>query len=359
MKLGILTFHSAHNYGAVLQAYGLQEYLKQHGHDVYVIDYRPDYITRCYPKDGSVFWKNANLLECVRGIYNYYVHSSIRHHRWDNFEHFITSRLNLYPYHVGMDFHEFDAVFIGSDQVWSKALTGGQYDPVMFGSGFLCKIISYAPSSTTLSLTDADKDFLRTHLDDFHAISVRETALQRIYQPFTAKKIDVVVDPTLLAGRLCFDRIASESSWKRPYVLIYEINGHHEVYETAKRVAKMMDADLLELTNGMRLYHRRIMKEDATPGDFINLFKNAACVLTTSFHGTVFSLMFNTPFYTILQGTKADSRMVSLLSLLDMMDRTIVMGETPKEVKPLENDTQEKIRNLVKSSEDFITVSLQ
>lgn len=55
MKLGILTFHSAHNYGAVLQAYGLQEYLKQHGHDVYVIDYRPDYITRCYPKDGSVF----------------------------------------------------------------------------------------------------------------------------------------------------------------------------------------------------------------------------------------------------------------------------------------------------------------
>ena len=70
MKLGILTFHSAHNYGAVLQAFGLQEYLRSRGHDALVIDYRPGYITNCYPKDGSAFWKNSNLTEWAKGLYN-------------------------------------------------------------------------------------------------------------------------------------------------------------------------------------------------------------------------------------------------------------------------------------------------
>lgn len=358
MKLGILTFHCAHNYGAVLQAFGLQEYLKRLGHEVYVIDYRPEYITYCYPKDGSVFWKNKSLLGSFKGLYNYYAHSDIRHRRWDYFENFITSRLNLYPYRTGMDFHEFDAVFIGSDQVWSKALTGGKYDPLFFGKGVCCKTIAYAPSSTTLSLTGEDKNFLKNSLDNFYAISVREGSLQRTFQPFTKNNIAVVVDPTLLAGRRCFDSMASNVLRKRPYVLVYEICGHQEVYKVAKKLAKKLGADLVELTNGMRLYHRHSMMEDATPEDFVSLFKNAACVLTTSFHGTVFSLLFDTPFYTVLQGTAADNRMVFLLSSLNMKDRTIALGKMVEDVKPLTKDTQERIKALVKSSEEYISTSL-
>lgn len=359
MKLGILTFHSAHNYGAVLQAYGLQEYLKQHGHDVYVIDYRPDYITRCYPKDGSVFWKNANLRECVRGFYNYYAHPSIRHNRWDNFEHFITSRLNLYPYHVGMDFHEFDAVFIGSDQVWSKSHTASKYDPVFFGEGFKCKVIPYAPSCTSLSLNQEDKDFFKRHLDKMTAVSVREYQMKKILQPLTRKEISVVVDPSLLAGRKCFDTIATDIKNKRPYILIYEIFGHPEVYRAAKTLAKRMGADVVELVNGMRSYHRSSMCEDASPEEFLGYIKHAAGVLTSSFHGTAFSLLFNSPFYTVLQGTAADNRMVSLLESINMMDRTIKMGVIPNKVAPLNNCTAGIDDILTKPSEEFIEKALR
>lgn len=358
MKLGILTFHSAHNYGAVLQAFGLQEYLRSRGHDALIIDYRPGYITNCYPKDGSAFWKNSNLTECAKGLYNYYVHSNIRHRRWDNFEQFISSQLNLYPYRAGMDFHDFDAVFIGSDQVWSKAHTGGHYDPMFFGEGFKCKVIPYAPSCTSLSLNDEDKAFFKQHLDQMAAVSVREYKMKGVLQPLTKKEITVVVDPSLLAGKECFDVIAADVKTKRPYILIYEIIGHPEVYLAAKALAKKMDADIVELVNGMCPYHRSTMREDASPEEFLGYIKHASCVLTSSFHGTAFSLMFNKPFYTILQGNAVDNRMVSLLKALDMMDRTIALGDTPCVVRPLHETTAEKIKGLVKSSEGFIAESI-
>lgn len=358
MKLGILTFHSAHNYGAVLQAFGLQEYLRSRGHDALVIDYRPGYITNCYPKDGSAFWKNSNLKECISGLYNYYVHSDIRHRRWDNFEHFISSRLNLYPYRAGMDFHEFDAVFIGSDQVWSKAHTGGHYDPMFFGEGFKCKVIPYAPSCTSLSLSDEDKAFFKQHLDQMTAVSVRERQLKEVLQPLAQKEITVVVDPSLLAGRECFDTISADIKRKRPYILIYEIFGHPEVYRTAKVLAKRMDADIVELVNGMRSYHRSSMREDASPEEFLGYIKHAACVLTSSFHGTAFSLMFNTPFYTVLQGTAADNRMTSLLESINMRNRTIEMGVIPDEVSPINNRPADIDNILRKPSEDFIKRAL-
>ena len=357
MKLGILTFHNAHNYGAVLQAYGMQEYLKRQGHDAFVIDYRPDYINRCYPKDGSAFWKNSNMLECARGFYNYYVHSAIRHRRWDNFERFVSSRLALYPYQTGMDFHEFDAVFIGSDQVWSKAHTDGKYDSVYFGEGFKCKVIPYAPSCTTMVLSQEDKAFFKQHLDQMTAVSVREPQMKEVLQPLTKNEISVVVDPSLLAGRECFDGIAANIRAKRPYILIYEIIGHQEVYHAAKSLAKSLDADIVELVNGMRPYHRSTMREDASPEEFLGYIKHASCVLTSSFHGTAFSLLFNTPFYTVLQGTAADNRMVSLLKSLDMMDRTIEIGEVPDKVIPTNKHSNDY--NLIKQSEEFIEKALR
>ena len=358
MKLGILTFHSAHNYGATLQAYGLQEYLKKLGHDVYVIDYRPDYISFCYPRDGKAFWMSRSISYSAEALVTYLATPRIRHARWDNFEKFISTRLNLYPYKPGMDFHEFDAVFIGSDQVWSKAHTGGKNDPVFFGEGFKCKVIPYAPSSINLDLNDEEKKFFREHLDKMAAISVREPKMKDILQPLTSKPVSVVVDPSLLAGRTCFEPLVSDVKVKRPYVLVYEIIGHREVYVAAKAMADSIGGDVVELTNGMRNYHRRYMHEDATPEEFVGYFEHAACVLTTSFHGTAFSLMFHTPFYTVLQGSSVDGRMVQLLKTLHMEDRTIKMGEVPQ-LKPLDDDKlQKSLDALTLASKEYIDKAL-
>lgn len=359
MKLGILTFHSAHNYGATLQAYGLQEYLKSLGHEAYVIDYRPEYITSCYPRDGRAYWMSKSIGYTSKALLTYLITAKIRHSRWDNFETFFTTRLNLYPFSKDMDFHEFDAVFIGSDQVWSKAHTGGKYDPILFGEGFKCKVIPYAPSSIRLDLSDEEKTFFSKHLDSMTSVSVREPKMKEILQPLTSKPISIVVDPSLLAGRECFGSIAADIKTERPFILVYEIQGHKEVYETARALADRIGGEVIELTNGMRGYHKKYMHEDASPEEFVGYFKHAACVLTTSFHGTAFSLMFLTPFYTVLQGSSVDNRMVSLLSALDMRDRTINMGETVKEIVPLnENILNKNMSSLLQESKKYIRNAL-
>lgn len=358
MKLGILTLHSAHNYGATLQAYGLKEYLRSKGHEAYVIDYRPDYITCTYPKYGGVLWKSYNVLHCLSGLFCYYVYRNIRLRRWSNFFRFYTEQLDLAPYTPGMDFHDYDAVLIGSDQVWSKAHTGGRYDPLYFGDGFKCKVIPYAPSCMTMEPNEDEERFLSEHLDAMTAISVREQKLSISMQSLTQKTIKVVVDPSLLAGRKIFEKITKAPNSCRPYILIYEINYHPEVYRMAKVLAKSINGDIIELVNGMRHFHRSSMREAASPEEFLGYIKHAACVLTTSFHGTAFSVIFHTPFYTVLQHTAADDRMVNLLRALDLTDRIVDMNDSPV-ILPLDADfVDTNLQILVKESEAYIDKAL-
>lgn len=359
MKLGILTFHSAHNYGAVLQAYAMQEYLCSQGHDAYIIDYRPEYITRCYPISGKSYWASYEIKKIIMGLYNYVACRKIRLRRWYKFEEFFPEKLRLYPYHEGMDFHEFDAVFIGSDQVWSAPHTDGKFDDMYFGENFKCKAIPYAPSCTHLVWNDEEKEYLRKHLDSLSAISVREMQMKEALQPLTKNDISVVIDPTLLAGREHFEKIAAPINNKRPYILTYEIGDHPEVYQMAKTLAKKIDGDVIELVNSFHHYHRSSMREGASIEEFLGYIKNAACVLTTSFHGTALSIIFGTPFYTVLQHSAADNRMTSLLAALDMKDRAINMDDEP-DIIPLDtqrvNDNLQKLR---KESEEYIKKSLQ
>lgn len=358
MKVGIITFHSAHNYGAMLQAYGLQEFLKSIGHETYMIDYRPDYITKCYLKDNNRDWISKNPYLCIKRLWNYIRLRNIRHRRWDAFNQFVEQRFNLYHYISGDDFHEFDAVFIGSDQIWSANHTGGHYDNIMFGSDFKCKAISYAPSCSQLSLAEEQKKYLAEHLDGMTAISVREQDFKNILQPLTHKNISVVVDPSLLAGKEVFDKIASSINRSRPYVLIYEIAQHENVYRIAQEIAQQLDADIIELTNGMLNFHRKTMHEDASPEDFLGYIKHAACVVTTSFHGTAFSLLYRVPFYMVKQGSAADIRMEFLLKKFGLEKRIVEMNDAPIFSRPNFQVFDIKSKDAISSSKEFVINSL-
>lgn len=325
MKIGIITFHFARNYGATLQAYGLQEYLKTLGHDVYMIDYRPQYLLKHFQRDSVRMWLSKNPYMCIKRWWSYMRTRKIRHQRHDGFVSFVNHYQRLYPYRNDEDFHSFDAVFIGSDQVWSPLHTGGQYDDVMFGTGFKCKAISYAPSCSQACLSYDQRDYLRNHLDNLYAISVREQHFKEILQPLTGKNIHVVVDPSLLAGRHIFEKIATPIKRTKPYVLIYEIVPHQQVRRIAWEIAAQLNADVIELTNGMLGYHLKNMDEGASPEKFLGYIKEASCVVTTSFHGTAFSLLFQTSFYMVKQNSSVDDRMNNLLKMLELRERMISM----------------------------------
>lgn len=359
MKIGILTFHCAHNYGAVLQAYGMLEFLKSLNHEAYIIDYRPESVVKCYRRSNNRDWLSKNPKQCFLRLINYVSTLRIRHHRWDKFQNFIKNKLCLFPYHVVDDLNNFDAIIIGSDQVWSPNHTGGMYDNLYFGVGLTCRVIAYGVSNSQSRLEEKEKRFLASHLSKFSALSVREREFRDMLQPFSKIDIQVVADPTILAGHSVFDKIAKVSIRKRPYVVTYEIRSHQEVYNIAKKIADHMNADLIELTNCIQDSHRPTMVEDASPEEFVGYIKEAAFVVTTSFHGTVFSLLYKKAFFAIRQNTVADIRIGSLLCALNMEDRFIDKGELGFMNKLRRVEVNKELwDHLVSSSYSFILEAL-
>lgn len=321
MKIGILTFHCAHNYGAVLQAYGLKEYLLNLGHEVYMIDYRPSYLMKPYGLFSRQRWIHKQDL--MRNfIFNVMRFKDIKR-RWMGFQQFI----NQFPLLSisKIDMVGLDAVFIGSDQVWSTKLCRG-FDSYFWGEAFRDKpirMISYAASSGASVWNDRDREQVRKLLQNFSSVSVRENTLKNTLSLLTNREVVQVLDPTLIAGCKAFEKIAIAPSIKEKYVLIYEVYHMPKVYSIAHRIAEKIGAKVVSLEAFPSFQKKDNALIAASPREFVGLFKNAAAVVTNSFHGTAFSIIFKRPFYTVALGSANDCRSASLLSALGLTDRMI------------------------------------
>lgn len=324
MKIGIITFHCANNYGAVLQAYGLQQYLKSLGHSVSIINYTPKYKLDNYKIFNPKYWLSRNLFKCFIRFLTECIVKVIRIKRWYAFDTFRKLHFVLAPYTAVDDYSNFDAVLIGSDQVWNPKLTGGDFDGVFFGVGFNTRLISYAASAKFVNLNDAESRYFMSHLIDFRAVSVRETGLKEMLCNLTDKPISVVLDPTLLAGTKIFNQLPNLKTLSKRYVLIYEIHRHRGVYNTAKRIASSRGIEIVELVHNPIL-PKRERDQSASPDKFVSYFKNAEFVVTTSFHGLAFAIMYNKDFYAIMQNNSADDRLWSLLNICKLQSRFIPM----------------------------------
>ncbi|WP_347029337.1 polysaccharide pyruvyl transferase family protein, partial [Blautia wexlerae] len=168
-------------------------------------------------------------------------------------------------------------------------------------------------------------------LESFDFISVREKELQGYLQTqIPNKKIEKVLDPTLMAGVDFFDElIADEVPLEKKYVLVYQVIRTKDalISEYAKQIASRAGWDIVEIKNS-RLYicsqgKFSISKELQNPTQFVSLFKYAQFVITTSFHGTAFSLMFNRPFNVVSISDEVDSRAKDLLMQLNLTDRLV------------------------------------
>lgn len=330
MKLGIITFHCSHNYGAVLQAYGLQSYLQGLGHEVYIIDYRPKYKVRSYAIFSVYHWISRNPFMIFKRQYIEFKIKPKRIKRWKAFNNFINTKLHLYKYSKNDDYTEFDAIFIGSDQVWNPKLTGGTFDPIYFGVNAKCNVIAYAVSNRASEIRKRDEDYFKKHLPFFTAIGVREDALNQILSPLTEKKIVTVLDPTVLAGRKYYECFVDKNFKMRNkrYLLIYEIGRHTTTRIIAQHIANELDLEIIELVSEPQIGDSS-MDQTASPEDFINYINYASYIVTTSFHGIAFSITFNKLFYAIRQNTSADIRLESLLCRLELLDRFIDNNTIP------------------------------
>ena len=360
MRIGILTFHCAHNYGAVLQCYALQEFLKGVGHEVYVIDYRPSYLINRYSTFACRYWigKDARktMAKWLTEPYLFF----IRKKRHRLLESFVENKLHLFPFSSNCDF--FDVVILGSDQIWSPKLTGKKHDEVYFGKGFNSRKIAYAVSNRSISLNSDEIEFYKSHLKGLDFIGVRESTLQKLLQPISDKPIFLNIDPTLLSDKGWTDSLRLEKPVKGAYVLLYEVSRHPENRKVAMEYAGNNNSSFVELTGMLSLSyrHRKNLDQTASPEKFLSYLKYADCIFTTSFHGTSLSILFEKNFYYIKQNTSADIRIESLLEVLDLKERIIDKGIVPHKYKSIDYSlVREKLALFRKESVQYLVRALE
>lgn len=321
MKIGILTFHRAHNYGAVLQCYALKRTLEKMGHNVWVIDYRQKHIEKIY-KTFSIQYLGNQILHPRKAL-KYIKDTNVRKSQKKNFEKFQNQYLNLTkPCNRIVD--KFDYYIIGSDQMWGLHCTGG-LDPIYFGEfphPPTSKIIGYAISSNLKSIQSIEPSSLLKYTKNFHSLSFRENEIYQAVKKITNIEGRIDVDPVLLTDSSFWDTII-QSQWKREkYILVYQARYPKTnlsiLMEKAKELAMKENCKVINLSN--KLY---------SPEDFVSLIKYAQCVITSSFHATIFSIIFERPLYSVKLNDGHDGRYESLLNKIGGKDLLVECNFTP------------------------------
>jgi len=330
-KIGILTFHNAHNYGAVLQAYALKTKLNRMGHEASVLNYRNKYIGRNYKKVLHIdFWKRDILPsrwgKVLREVRDVFYGLPEWQKQWQVFEDFTNEKLlDGEKRQLTLDevaAKDIDVYVLGSDQIWARELTHGM-DPAYFGQFAPDKTkISYAASVPNGSIPENEKPYFKQYLQSLSHISVREEKLAESLRELTGREVETVIDPTLLLEKEDYQELLHEKPLKQgDYIFAYFVVESEVLSRCAKKAAELMGCELVELhykkTPTINGDH---MVFDAGPREFLTYIKDAKMVLTNSFHGTVFSILFQKKFYSVY---KENGRIENLLGFLGLADRHI------------------------------------
>lgn len=345
MKIGILTYHRAHNFGALLQAMATRFALEKMGHDAYFVDYWPDYHAKRYriqrPPLYSLLYKPLRYFRFLCSIAN-------KKQRINKFKEFILKYIQ--PYCKGTDEH-YDAILYGSDQIWRKQKELGDFNEIYFASRNIKakKYIAFSASTDRLP-QPSEYDRFHTLLNNYSTISVREEQLHNLCVKL-GFKTDIIIDPTfLIQGEEWVKLLNIKITQELPYALYYIMKqGVFDISHVREFCRK----------KGLRLkvlHGYNIDKDDdenisiADPRDMVSLIYNAQFVITSSFHGLAFAINLHKEF--IVSTDFGVERIVSLLNTFGLSER-FVDGRVPiADFEKIEYD------NVVKKQQDLINHAL-
>ena len=363
MKIGILTYHRAHNYGAMLQAYALLTYLRSNGHDAEIIDYWPESHRVQYALIKPIV--GNGIIPKIKCIIANTVTFFRRYVRIRKFEKFCHTYLNIgstiqYPNPNALTDLKYDFVIVGSDQIWRNHESDGKhigFDPVYFCQHIPKNIrcISYAASMGIIQLNKEDKDVLKNYLNRFSRILVRENSLKEAIDELGFESA-IVVDPTLLLSQDEWNKFLPNKRFHTTkYVLYYELVKSKEALVFAKHKAEELGCKLLIMDATIPLIPQRRHISYASPIEFLHAIRDAEFVIATSFHGTVFSVIFEKQFITIGLKNNAD-RVQTLLHQLDIVEH---YQEYPQNVMDIDYaQVKSRFSKLVANSMHLLLTSI-
>jgi hypothetical protein len=327
-KIGIITYHFVANYGAAMQAWALQRYLCSLGHDAFLIDYRPSHLTTGgkfhFPKDA---WsRRANLVIAYQKAM-----ALKRMLRGDggkiaSFEAFHQKYFNIQGpvYRTNRELRgnppEADAYICGSDQIWNASEQFGIDSSYFldFAPAGVTRI-SYAASFGRPYVHPRFEATTASLIGGMDAISVREESALALVQDMCQRDATWVPDPTLMVAEGYPEAIEPERA--SDYIFSYTLRSRELVAQIETKAAQESG---LEVVSPLTL----AASGQGAPGplEWLGYIKAAKYVITNSYHGTLFSLIFNKPFVFVgLSGAKAgfNERANSLLGRLGLEDRII------------------------------------
>lgn len=334
MKIGVLTFFNYNNYGAALQCYGLYKTLTDMGHDVEYLDYTCPYIGNPFK---LVHLKNKGLWGYIYSTIGYICYLP-RRKRFNEFRKIIPHTAPLNIKNIQLMGDQYDKYITGSDQVWSAKLT--DFDTTYF-LDFVKdnrKKFSYAASFGENGISEQKREQYEPLLQSFAGISVREEYGQVQVKELSGTKSNLTVDPTLLLNEKEWSDICSRKKVKGSYILVYQLGFSDQLIQAVKEVQKATGLQVIYIPFPLGGMMKCKMCLSIGPSEWLSLFKHANYVITDSYHGIIFSLIFKRLFLGVVDGQHKNKRAISLLNKLHLESRIAQDGKFEDIQKPIDFD---------------------
>lgn len=370
MEILILTQPLHTNYGGLLQAYALQQILKGMGHDV-VTD-RLGVVRKLPLWNRALRFLYHAVQFCILKNYRYYPYrylfvsfdkeSKAKRSISINTERFVNTHIDTIDLLTRSNesvidaVRQFDAIVVGSDQVWRATMSDIPTYFLSFTKAINVKRIAYAASFGTDDLNEYSKMDMKIASESiklFDAVSVREKSGVHLCRDYFKMDAVHVLDPTMLLSKDDYLKLIEEEDkpCSENILLTYVLDRTQEKNDIIQRVGEALH--LTSCENGAVKYFSNVVESNVSECIYPSVsrwvagFRDAQFVVTDSFHGTVFSIIFNKPFVAILNSKRGSSRFISLLSVLGLENRLISTTNDLLEehLKPIDYTEVNKILN--------------
>lgn len=370
MKIGVLTLRNNYNYGCVWQAYALQRVLSLMGHDVYLIDKESitlDVEFKLNPFLAPFVYIKRAYRKYIKGerIYVFYVKrvNAERALILRQFSAFVDEHIQLYKCkdYASLSGAGFDALVVGSDQIWRKLYNDNIEEGFLsFAKDWKVRRVSYAASfgvETMDEYSEAELASCEKLLHRFDAVSVREDSGVKICKDFFGVEACHLLDPTMLLLQEDYLELAKDIPYTEKGVFAYILDKKTEKMDIIKKIQRGLDLPCFVISNYVYGTEGKDNRMSIQHLDWLACFRDAEFVVTDSFHGVVFSIIFNKPFVLIPNQDRGLVRFNSIFRLLGLEDRVVnsVQDITPTHLKGLDYEmVNKKLEQMCEISKAFL-----
>ena len=302
IRIGIITLHHSYSYGACLQAFATKAVLEGMGFEVSFINYlsRNNIVKLIsYRTNESLIRNFKNIVKNIFLGAGYYEHKA-----FSQFFNELKSEYALTYDSSKLNTDGFDLLVTGSDQLWNVDLLGGIEEPYFLNFVHNIPKVAIATSAGTHVFTESEKNAIKPWINEYKAISVREMHLKKQLEKVYNGNIEVMCDPTILLSSEEWEQHTKDIhrfECRNDYILIYLVGIRVKFFK--EHYSKIIDnlrerfgIDVLVVNNSrFKIYKESTNVSGLSPWELLSAIKNARIVVTSSFHGTVFSILFNKP----------------------------------------------------------------